>query len=81
MRRVTLYTRLGCGLCEEAAVELRRIQRRTAFQLEEVDIDSDEALRTRYDDAVPVVALDGNVIARAPLAPMELESLLAAALP
>ena len=29
-----------------------------------VDIDADEALRARYSDDVPVVTVDGRVIAR-----------------
>jgi hypothetical protein len=79
MRRVTLYTRSGCGLCEEAASELRRIQKRFPFELACVDIDADAALRARFDSIVPVIALDGSVIAQAPLALLELEDVLVSA--
>jgi glutaredoxin len=74
---VTLYTRAGCSLCEEALSALQRLRRRLAFEIELIDIDSDPALRERYNESVPVVALGGDVIAQAPLAPMELESRLA----
>jgi glutaredoxin len=57
---VTLYTRAGCHLCEEAERILRREQRATPFHLELVDIDRDPELARRYGVRVPVVALDGE---------------------
>jgi glutaredoxin len=56
---VTLYTRVGCHLCEEAERVLRAERASTAFQLELVDIDGDPALQRRYGVRVPVVAVDG----------------------
>jgi glutaredoxin len=56
---VTLYTRAGCHLCEEAARVLRAEQAATAFRLELVDVDRDPALARRYGVRVPVVAVDG----------------------
>ena len=60
MRRVTVYTRVGCHLCEEAERVLRREQTATPFQLELVDIDRDPELARRYGVRVPVVAVDGE---------------------
>ena len=60
MPRVTLYTRAGCHLCEAAKQVLARARRRAVFDLEEVDIDADPALRERYNEEVPVVAIDGR---------------------
>ena len=57
---VTLYTRAGCHLCEEAERVLRREQTATPFQLELVDIDRDPELARRYGVRVPVVAVDGQ---------------------
>jgi glutaredoxin len=56
---VTLYTRAGCHLCEQAERVLRAERAATAFHLELVDVDSDPDLRRRYGVRVPVVAVDG----------------------
>lgn len=60
MPKVTFYTRRGCCLCEDARRVLDLARRRTAFDLEEIDIDSDPALKASYDEEVPVVAIDGR---------------------
>jgi glutaredoxin len=60
MTRITLYTRAGCHLCEEAERILRGEQQATGFGLELVDIDGDPELARRYGVRVPVVALDGE---------------------
>lgn len=59
MRRVTLYTRAGCHLCEEARKALDRARAREPFDLEIADIDGDAELRRLYDTEVPVIAIDG----------------------
>lgn len=73
---VVLYTRLGCGLCDDAAGELRVLSAQTGFILVERDIDRDAALRERYNDVIPVVLADGQEIARAPFAVEDLRELL-----
>jgi glutaredoxin len=60
VRTVTLYGRSGCHLCDAARVALLRVRATHAFRLEEVDIESDEALLKRYLERIPVVALDGE---------------------
>jgi glutaredoxin len=57
---VTLYTRKGCCLCDDAKRVLADAGRRAAFRLEEIDIDSDPNLRTLYNDEVPVIAINGT---------------------
>jgi glutaredoxin len=57
---VTLYTRPGCHLCDDARAELQRLRARLPFTLEEVDITSDDALHRRYLERIPVIALDGE---------------------
>jgi len=57
--RVTLYTRAGCCLCQEAKQSLSRARRRAEFELEEIDIDSDPALAALYNEEAPVVAING----------------------
>jgi glutaredoxin len=59
MSRVTLYTRVGCHLCEAAAAVLAAERERSWFTLEVVDVDRDPELAGRYGVRVPVVAVDG----------------------
>ena len=64
-RRVTLYTRVACCLCDEAKLVIDEVRRAppydlAPFELEIVDIDRDEAALARYDHEVPVIAIDGR---------------------
>ena len=60
MPHVILYTRKACHLCDAVKDSLTRLSSRAQFTLEEVDIDSDSALRERFNDEVPVVFIDGR---------------------
>jgi glutaredoxin len=57
---VTLYTRQGCCLCDDAKRALDVAGRQAAFQLDVIDIDSDPQLRAQYNDEVPVIAINGS---------------------
>jgi glutaredoxin len=59
MRTVVLYSREGCCLCDEARVVLERVRARTAFRLEEFDIEADERIHRAYLERIPVVTIDG----------------------
>ena len=60
MKTVTLYSRPGCHLCDEARDVLDRLRAQTPFTIEEVDITRDDRLHARYLERIPVVALDGE---------------------
>lgn len=61
MEEVILYTRGGCGLCDDMKAELVR----RGYRVREVDIDQDEALTRQYGWDVPVVVrLDGTLLAK-----------------
>jgi glutaredoxin len=60
-RRVVLYHRAGCHLCDSARDLLRAAQERYGFTLEVVDVDEDPALVALYSEQVPVVSVDGKV--------------------
>jgi hypothetical protein len=61
MNEVILYTRPGCGLCDDMKRELVR----RGYTVREVDIEQDEALLRRYMLDIPVaVRPDGSVLAR-----------------
>ena len=57
---VTLYSRPGCHLCDEARESLRRVQTRAPFRVVEVDITTDDALHARYLERIPVISVDGE---------------------
>jgi glutaredoxin len=57
---VTLYSRPGCHLCEEARQSLERVQTRAPFTLHEVNIELDDALHKRYLERIPVVSVGGD---------------------
>lgn len=59
MSQVTLYTRLGCHLCEDALAALRRLRAEVPFEIRERDIEQDESLLRAYFERIPVIAVDG----------------------
>jgi glutaredoxin len=60
---VTLYSRPGCHLCDEARDSiLARRPELPRFELREVNIEADEELHARYLERIPVVAVDGEVV-------------------
>ena len=73
---VTLYTRPDCALCDEAHALLDTLAERLGFAIEAVDIDTDRELRARYNYAVPVIAVGGEEVARAPIRARALEAAL-----
>ena len=61
--RLVLYARPDCHLCDEARTELERLLAEgLSFQLEEVDIDSDDELLARFLERIPVIELDGEIV-------------------
>ena len=60
MTTVTLYSRPGCHLCEEARATLERLRATTPFDVDEIDIEADDVLHARYLTRIPVVAIEGE---------------------
>ncbi len=58
--QVILYSRKGCHLCEIVKESLQKLRRLARFALEEIDVDSDEDLRRKFTDEVPVVFINGR---------------------
>jgi glutaredoxin len=57
---VTLITRVGCHLCQDAEALLRRLRDELGFGYDELDVDADPARRDEYSDRVPVILIDGK---------------------
>ncbi len=60
--RVTLYSRPGCHLCDDARDVISRVCADLGEQFLEVNIDADPTLRERYTEEVPVTLVDGKQI-------------------
>ncbi len=54
-RDVTLYTRPGCHLCEQAKAAIAPLLREFGAVLREVNIDEDPVLQERFGGDVPVI--------------------------
>jgi glutaredoxin len=61
-REITLYTREGCHLCDEARVAITPFLREFGATLREVDIDDDPVLHDRYTNDVPVIFLGAQIV-------------------
>lgn len=54
-RRVVVYGREGCHLCEDMIASLRSLQKKIQFEFEVINIDNDENLIQLYGERVPVL--------------------------
>jgi glutaredoxin len=63
-RDVTIYSRPGCHLCEEAKTQMAPLLREFGARLTEINIDEDSQLRARYDYDVPVIFLGARKAAK-----------------
>jgi glutaredoxin len=57
--RVTLYSRPGCHLCDDAREVIARVCADLGTSYQEVDISADPALQHRYGEQIPVTVVDG----------------------
>ena len=58
--RITLYSRPGCHLCDDARTVIERVCAETGESFVEVDIDGDDDLSDRFAEEIPVTFVDGR---------------------
>ena len=58
--RVTLYTRPGCHLCDDARAVIEAVCAELGERWVEVSIDDDPELRDRFTEEIPVTFVDGR---------------------
>ncbi len=63
-REVTLYTRPGCHLCEEAKTAVAPLLREFGAALREVNIENDAVLEERYGWDIPVIFIGARKAAK-----------------
>ena len=56
---VIIYSRPGCHLCDEAKTAILSAGCSDQFTLEEINIESDPELLTKYKYDIPVIVIDG----------------------
>ncbi|MGD0422422.1 MAG: glutaredoxin family protein [Candidatus Bathyarchaeia archaeon] len=61
MRKIVVYSKSGCHLCEKVISELEKLRSDEGFELTTQDITSDPKLYERYRNLIPVVTVDGTV--------------------
>jgi len=61
---VTLYSRPGCHLCEEARAAIMPLLREFGAVLREVNIDEDAELKERYGWDIPVIFIGRHKAAK-----------------
>jgi glutaredoxin len=60
MTRVTLYTREGCHLCDDARAVIRAVGTDMTFSYDEVHIAPGDGAYEKYSLRIPVVEIDGH---------------------
>lgn len=60
MHTVTLFSRPGCHLCDDARAVILAVRERHGFAFEEIDITTDDVLLRDYAIRIPVVIVDGQ---------------------
>ena len=76
MKRVILYSKPGCHLCEPVEEVILAVRREREFEFEVRNIEDDPAEFEKYKHSIPVVVVDGREIARYKLSRMQLEMAL-----
>jgi len=69
--RVTLYTRPGCHLCDEAKASIIAAHCADEYTLDEVNIESDGKLLHSYRNDIPVVLINDREVFRHQVVPQE----------
>jgi glutaredoxin len=60
IHKVVLYHAKACHLCAQAREILAQVRQEVSFELEEIEIDGDPELESRYREWLPVVEIDGD---------------------
>lgn len=60
MARVTLYSKPGCHLCDDARVVIEKVCADLGVEWVELDIEQDRELYDRFWEQIPVTYVDGE---------------------
>ena len=79
MTTVTLYTKEGCHLCEEARTVIERVRKDVSFAVEEVYLQENDDAFAAYRESIPVVTVNGALAFKFRVDEKRLRALLVAA--
>ncbi len=71
--RFLLYSRPGCGLCEEMLEELAALPSAQGIPIDVVDVDRKPETRARYGHKIPVLLFAGEILCHGRLDPEEVD--------
>ncbi len=71
-----LYSRPGCGLCEEMLTHLRALPSAAGIPVQVIDVDDDPRTRARFGHKVPVLLLAGELVCHGHLDQAEVDKAL-----
>jgi glutaredoxin len=72
-----MYSRPGCGLCDDARDVILAAGARASFDFDEVDITGNDALELEYGIRIPVVLIDGDELFEIRIDARELDAAIA----
>jgi Glutaredoxin-like domain (DUF836) len=75
--RFSLYSRPGCGLCEEMLAELAVLPAAHGIAVDVIDVDRESVAKLRYGHKIPVLLLEGELVCHGRLDPEEVHKALA----
>ena len=75
--RFVLYSRPGCGLCEEMLSDLAALPEAGVFEVDVLDVDADPAATSRYGHKIPVLLFAGELVCHGHLDAEEVHKALA----
>jgi glutaredoxin len=68
---LTIYSRPGCHLCEEAKAVMNPLIKEFGVTVREVNIDQDEELAERYSWDIPVIFVGAHKVAKHRVDPIQ----------
>jgi len=74
--RFSLYTRPGCGLCEEMLSDLAALPAARGIPVDVIDVDLAPATRARYGHKIPVLLFAEELVCVGRLDPEEVDKTL-----
>jgi len=75
--RFQLYSRPGCGLCEEMLLKLAAMPAAAQAGVDVLDVDADPAAKVRYGHKIPVLLYAGELVCHGRLDSEEVHKALA----
>jgi predicted thioredoxin/glutaredoxin len=74
--RFSLYSRPGCGLCEEMLSDLAALPAARGIPVDVIDVDLQADTRVRYGHKIPVLLFAGELVCHGRLDPEEVDKTL-----